>query len=987
MRVALVCALALCVATTVDLRVAFAGVGCTTAAECDDANPCTLDGCPVPGGECVHDLTGWTVGTLTSARLTRTAAVGQERLGVSVALDGDLAVSGALASPAAAAGGGAAVIFRRAGATWAQEALLTGSNTAAGDAFGTSVAASAGVVAVGAPLASPVASQSGAVYLFRKLGGVWTETQRLSPPDAAALDWFGQAVAISGDTLVVGAPRDDDKGASSGAAYVYRWDGVEWTLRQKLVPQDGAKGDEFGTAVAIDGAALVVGARFDDDPTAGPDAGSAYVFRRGTAAFTQEAKLVASGAAQFDLFGSAVAISGDRVVGGAPQADVGGVADIGAAWVFARSGGAWAVEGKLTSAGGGPLDKLGSAVAISGRTALVGAPLFGAQGASYGRAWFYELADAGDWRRVREFSVAGGTVNDELGVAVALEGTYAMVGADRDPAKAQNAGAVHAIAVAPPVVCDDGNPCTVDSCLPASGNCVHAPRSGECSDGDPCTLNTVCEASACVAAGGAGACEDDNACTEDTCAGEAGCQRTPVTADCDDQDACTSGDACQDGVCAGAATVACDDADPCTADSCDPVAGCVTAPLGGASCDDGDPCTVTDVCKASGDCGGAVKSCTTPPAPVCADADTRRTFAPVGACDAASGECEYAPTDTACPFGCSNGACADSTCQVAPAGTACDDKDPCTEGDACDGAGGCAGATKDCSSLDAGCVVGVCTAATGKCVAATKANGTPCDDGTLCTMGERCQGGLCGGGTTVKCTDSDVCTADSCDSKKGCINFPIEGCCTATRPCEDNQACVGQTCRDRFCAPCTDDGECGQNGVCAQGTLGGFCTRTCDAGCGHDSSCFTEITVGDGAPVCGPDAGLPTATARCDGDDLVPQVGCGEDGTGVTTCETGCVSGACCPEGQHREGAECVADAVEPVEVVPDAAPDEAPDAAGDSDAAPDSEPDAAADAAGPDTGGRLQGSGCSGSQAPSALLWLGLALLAWTHQRRRRTL
>jgi hypothetical protein len=983
MRAALICAFAPLALWSTAAPAARAQPVCTSTAECDDGNPCTADACPLEVGSCVHDVVGWAAGAFTSTRLTRTAGVGQERLGVSVAMDGDLAVSGALASPAKVANGGAAVVFRRAGTAWAQEAVITGSDTATNDAFGTSVAVSGGVVVVGAPLASPVGSQSGAVYVFRKIGGVWVQTQRLVAPDAAALDWFGQAVAIFGDTLVVGSPRDDDAGSSSGSAYVYRWDGVAWTMRQKLLAADGAKGDEFGAALAMDGDAVVLGARFDDDPTSGPDSGSAYVFRRGAAGFAQEGKLLANDKAQFDLFGSAVAISGDRIVGGAPQADVGGVADVGAAWVFKRTAGVWAAEDKLSSAGGGPLDKLGSAVALSGTVALVGAPLFGIQGASYGTAWFYEF-DGAAWVRTRQYLVAGGTVNDEAGTAVALSGRFGMVGADRDPTKGQNAGAVHALVATPPVVCDDGNPCTADSCVPAGGNCVFAPQAGPCADGDPCTTDTTCEAGACVAAGAVGLCDDDNACTDDVCLGEAGCERTAVAADCDDKDACTEGDACEAGVCSGATTLACDDGNPCTADSCDAALGCVAAPATGATCDDADPCTVSDSCDASGGCGGAAKVCKTAPAPVCADANTRRTYAAAGTCDAGSGACVYAQTDTACPFGCANGVCATTACQVAAAGSACDDGNPCTDADQCDGAGSCVGTVKDCSSLNGVCVTGVCTAATGTCAAATNANGTACDDSSLCTTGERCQGGLCSGGTTVKCSDTDACTADSCDSKKGCINFVIEGCCSATRPCKNAEACVSGTCESRFCEPCTTDSECGVKGVCAQGTVGGFCTTRCADGCGHSTSCFAAITVGDDEPVCGPDSGFPEAATRCDGDDLVTLVGCGDAGPDPQTCDNGCVDGACCPIGEHREGAKCVADGVEVVEPAPDASAEEAPDAGGDSDAGPDSAGDAQDDSSGAEVVPKPKDTGCSGGAAPSGLLWLGMAMLALVARRRR---
>ncbi|MCB9786653.1 MAG: hypothetical protein H6744_08170 [Deltaproteobacteria bacterium] len=960
-----------------------ARASCSTDVECDDGNPCTADVCPAVGGECVHDARGWASGHFSTTRLTRTGAVGQERLGASVAMDGDLAVFGALASPAKVPNGGAAVVFARAGGAWTQQVVLTGDDTATNDAFGTSVAISGKVVVVGAPVASPVGNQTGAVYVFRRISGAWTQTQRLIAPDPADLDWFGQAVAISGDTLVVGSPRDDDKGASSGGVYVFRWDGVSWNYAQKVIPADGAKGDEFGAALALAGDMLVVGARYDDDPTAGPDAGSAYVFRRGADGFAQEAKLRPTDLAQFDLFGSAVAVSGARVVVGAPQADVGGVPDIGAAWVFGQSEGGWAAEGKLVSTGGSALDKLGSSVAISGDTALVGAPLYGTQGASYGAAWFYRY-DGDAWVMARQFLAPGGTSTDELGQSVALHDDYALIGAHRDPTKAASAGAVHALVAAPPVACDDDNPCTIDVCDPETAACDHMAATGPCADGDPCTVDTICVAGECINPLAAAPCDDFNPCTDDVCLGDTGCERSPIAGDCDDGDACTAGDTCDDGECEGETSPVCDDGNPCTSDSCDPSVGCVATPQTGAGCDDADPCTVSDQCTATGACAGAAKVCDAPPAAECVDADTLRTYAATGSCDAGTGECTYAPQDSACPFGCDGGACATTECQVASAGAPCDDGDPCTTDDACDGEGGCGGAPRDCSALDGVCVVGTCSPTSGTCVATTRANGTPCDDGNACTADERCQGGLCGGGSTVSCNDGDPCTVDSCDSKSGCVDFVIDGCCTETRACESVEACVEGLCEARFCDACSEDAECGERGLCAQGTLGGFCTVRCADGCVHGSTCDPEFHGGSGEPVCVPEDGLPEQTTRCVGDAVVAQVGCGADGDTVETCDTGCVAGACCPEGSHAEAGACAPDEVE-AEATPDEAVEEVPDAGAEVDAAPEVVGDA-----GPDGGEAdldptpSKGGGCTGGGAPGSSVALVMAMLALGWRRRR---
>ncbi|MDQ3623880.1 MAG: hypothetical protein M3463_15555 [Verrucomicrobiota bacterium] len=161
---------------------------------------------------------------------------------------------------------------------------------------------------------------------------------------------FGVSVAISGDTVVVGANGNDDAGASSGSAYVFVRSGATWTQQQKLTASDAASGDFFGISVAISDATILAGASGDDD--AGIDSGSVYVFGRSGATWSQQQKLGASDAAPVDEFGRFVAIDADLAVIGAPLDDDGGSSS-GSAYVFVRSGGGdtapdWEITGPLT---------------------------------------------------------------------------------------------------------------------------------------------------------------------------------------------------------------------------------------------------------------------------------------------------------------------------------------------------------------------------------------------------------------------------------------------------------------------------------------------------------------------------------------------------------------------------------------------------------------------------------------------------------------
>ncbi|KAH8085544.1 hypothetical protein JL720_7530 [Aureococcus anophagefferens] len=219
---------------------------------------------------------------------------------------------------------GSAYVFRtrNGGASWSQTAKLLASDAAKDDVFGESVAISGDLVVVGAYGNNDAGSSSGSAYVFRtrNSGASWTQTAKLLASDAAAEDYFGYSVAISGDLVVVGAYRDDDAGSKTGSAYVFRTtnDGGSWTQTAKLVASDAAKDNYFGKSVAISGDLVVVGADGNNEDTA---------------------KLVASDAAAKDNFGYSVAISGDLVVVGAYEDDDAGSSS-GSAYVLPADGSA-----------------------------------------------------------------------------------------------------------------------------------------------------------------------------------------------------------------------------------------------------------------------------------------------------------------------------------------------------------------------------------------------------------------------------------------------------------------------------------------------------------------------------------------------------------------------------------------------------------------------------------------------------------------------
>ena len=209
---------------------------------------------------------------------------------------------------------------------------LFGSDTALGDHFGEAVAIDGDFLVIGAHADDDMGSFSGSAYVFARQGLEWIEQAKLAADEGALFDAFGLAVTISGDYVAVGALADDDDGGGSGAVYVFAGNGETWVQQAKLTASDPSAGDAFGVSVSLDSDLLVVGAHRVDD--AGEDSGAAYVFRRIGSTWTQEAKLIAADADESDFFGEAVAISGDTVIVGAARDDA--AKNAGAAYVFVR---------------------------------------------------------------------------------------------------------------------------------------------------------------------------------------------------------------------------------------------------------------------------------------------------------------------------------------------------------------------------------------------------------------------------------------------------------------------------------------------------------------------------------------------------------------------------------------------------------------------------------------------------------------------------
>ena len=270
-------------------------------------------------------------------KLIASDGAASDRFGVSVAISGDTLVAGAYGDNVGNnTGQGSAYVFTKSGTDWVEQAHLTASDGAATDYFGSSVAISGDTVVAGAPFDDVGGNtDQGSTYVFIRSGTNWSQQAHLNVSDGAEHDNFGWSVAISGDTAVVGAPfHDVGTNSAQGSAYVFTRTGTNWTQQAHLTASDGASYDAFGSSVSIDGDTAVVGAFWDEGGVNSTEQGSAYVFTRSGTNWTEQAKLTASDGATEDDFGISAAIDGDTVVVGAFYDDVEANANQGSAYVY-----------------------------------------------------------------------------------------------------------------------------------------------------------------------------------------------------------------------------------------------------------------------------------------------------------------------------------------------------------------------------------------------------------------------------------------------------------------------------------------------------------------------------------------------------------------------------------------------------------------------------------------------------------------------------
>ncbi len=506
-------------------------------------------------------------------------------------------------------GASAAYVFRRTEDTWAEEAKLVTSDLAN---LGDAVAIFGDTIVVGDKYDDLNGPYTGAAYVFGRAAGVWSEQAKLVASDGKGSDSFGYAVGVFEDTIVVGAATE---GGGVGAVYVFTGAGGTWIEQAKLLPSDpqvtmldiNDHGTELGTCVALSGDTVVGCARTHNEAGL-KDAGAAYVFVRSGGVWAEQAKLVASNFSAGAGVGASVGLSGDTVLLAGDVLDP--------AYVFVRSGVVWAEQAILH-----PSDSpnaFGPGVDVSGNMAVIG--MDGARPS--GAAYLYERT--GDtWLEQQKIEPSDGDPDDLFGGKTSLSDDTLIVGAVSVGDLGWRSGAACAFALRLPQgsPCVEGSECASTFCI--DGVCCDAPCDG-----------ATCEA--CTEALGASA---DGTCTALT--GPA----------CDDGNACTQLDACQDGQCVGESPVSCPPTDACH-DNCNPTTGqCAEiAKPDETPCDDGNACTQQDTCQAGVCTAASATSCTA--LDECHEA---------GACDPTTGVCDNPARQDGTP--CSLGTCQAGECE------------------------------------------------------------------------------------------------------------------------------------------------------------------------------------------------------------------------------------------------------------------------------------------------------------------------------------
>ncbi|MDI3291843.1 hypothetical protein QHF83_51515 [Polyangium sp. 15x6] len=772
-----------------------------------------------------------------------------------VALSGDTALMTASSN--------SVYVFVRSGTTWAQQAFLESADSAWDDSFGDTIAISGNTALIGAPQDDDKGSNSGSAYVFVRSGTTWTQQAKIVAADGAAYDRFGTSVAIAGETALIGAPYDGDKGLNAGSAYVFVRNGTTWSGQAKLLASDGAGDHRFGSSVALSGNAAVVGAEWQ---------GYTYLFLRSGTTWTQNAKLLGNGSS-FGEYGSTVAMSGDAVLVGEYRNDDLGT-DAGAAYVFSVSrdpdgtactsgtdcASGFCVDGVCcnSACGGGATNDCQACSVATGALAdgTCGPRVQGSVcRAAAGVCDAADVCNGSSLFCPADAKVSAGTV---CRAAVDVCDKAETCNGSSNNCPSDTKASASTVCRAAVDVCDQiefcsgfSNTCPADSKKSAATVCRAS--AGACDAAETCDGSSdVCPADAKVAAGtecraSAGACDTAEACdgSSDACPADAkvaaGTECRASAGVCDLAEVCNgASNTCPADIKAGSSTVCRISAGPCdVAEACNGFAAACPSDLkrpSGATCR-----AAAGACDAAETCDGASDACPVDAkiaaGTVCrAKADLCDT---AEVCDGSSNPC---PVDGKLPSG--------TVCRASV--------DLCDAPEACDGA---ANACPADAKVSAGTV---CRGSVGACDVPESCNGTS----NACPVDARVAAG-------TQCRDK----AGSCDVAESCNG--LDGDCPA-----DLKVAAGTECRAK-------------EGVCDV-------AEACD---GSNDECPADTK--DSGTECRPAMGPCDVAELCNGVD----VGCPADGVASVATDCRLAAGPCdIPEKCDGFNKSCTPDVVAPLD-------------------------------------------------------------------------
>lgn len=370
----------------------------------------------------VNSATGASISTAFLRGLTGYTFGADSDFGASVAIDDGVVVVGMPADTInGSASGRAAVFILGAGNSLTFEAYLAPSDATANFNFGESVAIDNGTIAIGA-------SGAAAVYTFTRVGGTWTQQQKLVATDAEVI---GTNVAIESNTIIAGAPKDDATGVDSGSAYVFFYSG-SWAQQEKLEPADPTAGDEFGYSVDVYGDLAIIGAPFSD--LNGSSSGSAYVFDRLGSSWTETQKLTTLDAAANKEFGHAVSVFNETIVVTTNESNP-------SAYVWEVAATVWFEDIKLTPTAGSSVATL-SIVSLEADV-LYFAPTREFSGNPRGVVAYNRLATTGAWVALSEVPALDVVGTGSYGNDIAMTATVSVVGVPTSNVNGENSGAAY----------------------------------------------------------------------------------------------------------------------------------------------------------------------------------------------------------------------------------------------------------------------------------------------------------------------------------------------------------------------------------------------------------------------------------------------------------------------------------------------------------------------------------------------------------------